>query len=373
MSGTLIFNKPLSFTNTNSYTIGNVFITTSGNVGINITNPSSALHLSGSLRISSGGLLATFNSNTVGALVTTGGNIGINTTSPGYHLDVNGNVRINQLSPNALIVGDPALTGFTSFIVQTASGNLQLGIAPNAGGYSTSAAIGDSVIRGTASKSVMLQTGSGSVALCLTTNGNVAIGTTSQNTRLSITPSSTEAKITLWDDGNTTNHYGFGISSNSFNYHVSATGADHVFYAGGKNGNGTELLRIKGTGLIQANSFKLIHVFNLGSVTWHTGVNSSNFTVGSGSKMLYFSYAYYCGVTGNVNAYFDIYTSGGSLVTTLTTYFCFNYTGLHMPTTYTTVVSNTTMPAGTYYIRARNDGVTNADDYLYAVLVNYPF
>lgn len=373
MSGTLIFNKPLSFTNTNSYTIGNVFITTSGNVGINITNPISALHLSGSLRISSGGLLATFNSNTVGALVTTGGNIGINTTSPGYHLDVNGNVRINQLSPNALIVGDPALTGFTSFIVQTASGNLQLGIAPNAGGYSTSAAIGDSVIRGTASKSVMLQTGSGSVALCLTTNGNVAIGTTSQNTRLSITPSSTEAKITLWDDGNTTNHYGFGISSNSFNYHVSATGADHVFYAGGKNGNGTELLRIKGTGLIQANSFKVIHVFNSGSITWHSGVNSSNFTVGIGTKMLYLSYTFYSNSIGKVFSYFDIYTSTGTLVTTLSMYLFVNVTFCRMPMTHTEIISNATMPAGTYYIRARSDGLSNTDDYLYAVLVNYPF
>lgn len=373
MSGTLIFNKPLSFTNTNSYTIGNVFITTSGNVGINITNPSSALHLSGSLRISSGGLLATFNSNTVGNIFTTGGNIGINTTSPGYHLDVNGNVRISHPAAYGLTIGDPALTGFSTFTVQTSSGNVEMGVAPFNGGLSTSAAIGDTIIRGAANRKLILQTGNGGACMCLTTNGNIAIGSTSQNTRLSITPTATEAKITLWDGGNNTLHYGFGVSGNSFNYHVDTTGADHVFYAGGKNGNGTELLRIKGTGLIQANSFKLIHVFNLGSVTWHTGVNSSNFTVGNGTKMLYFSYAYYASTVVNTNAYFDIYTSGGTLVTTLTTYFCFNYTGLHMPTTYTTVVSNTTMPAGTYYIRARNDGVTNADDYLYAVLVNYPF
>lgn len=373
MSGTLIFNKAVVLPNTNSYTLGNLFLTTSGNIGINITNPSSALHLSGSLRISSGGLLATFNSNTVGNIFTTGGNIGINTSSPNYHLDVNGTVRVNHSAAYGLTVGDPALTGFTTFLVQTNFGSLELGIAPNVGGYSTSAAIGDAVIRGSANDSLMLQSGFGGVGVCLTTNGNIGIGTTSQNTRLSISPLLTEPKITLWDGGNTTLHYGFGVSANSFNYHVDTTGADHVFYAGGKNGNGTELLRVKGNGLIQANSFKVIHVFNLGSVTWHTGVNSSNFTVGNGTKMLYFSYAYYTSSAINTNAYFDIYTSGGTLVTTLTTYLCFNYTGVHMPTTYTTVVSNTTMPAGTYYIRARCDGITNADDYVYGVLINFPF
>jgi hypothetical protein len=80
--------------------------------------------------------------------------------------------------------------------------------------------------------------------------GNVGIGTTTANSRLSISPSSVEAKITLYDGGSTTNHYGFGVSNGQLNYHVDATTANHVFYAGGKNGNGTELLRVQGNGSV---------------------------------------------------------------------------------------------------------------------------
>ncbi|RTQ50886.1 hypothetical protein EJV47_09740 [Hymenobacter gummosus] len=81
-------------------------------------------------------------------------------------------------------------------------------------------------------------------------NGRVGIGAPSPATRLSITPTVAEAKITLWDGGSTTDHYGFGISNSQLNYHVDAAGASHVFYAGGKNGNGAELLRIRGNGRV---------------------------------------------------------------------------------------------------------------------------
>ena len=77
---------------------------------------------------------------------------------------------------------------------------------------------------------------------------NVGIGTTTPNTRLSVSPNDIESKITLWDGGSTTNHYGFGVSGSQLNYHVDASSTSHVFYAGGKNGNGTELMRVSGNG-----------------------------------------------------------------------------------------------------------------------------
>lgn len=76
----------------------------------------------------------------------------------------------------------------------------------------------------------------------------VGIGTINPLTRFSISPYAVESKITLWDGGNAANHYGFGVSSLQLNYHVDAAVASHVFYAGGKNGNGTELMRIRGNG-----------------------------------------------------------------------------------------------------------------------------
>jgi hypothetical protein len=58
-------------------TTGNAIIYTNGNVIIN------------------NGLLATFNTNTIGSIFTTGGNIGIATTSPGYNLDVTGDINFS--------------------------------------------------------------------------------------------------------------------------------------------------------------------------------------------------------------------------------------------------------------------------------------
>jgi hypothetical protein len=84
-------------------------------------------------------------------------------------------------------------------------------------------------------------------------DGNFGIGTTNPLTSLSITPSALGAKITLWDYGSTINHYGFGVSApvggSQLNYHVDGTSSSHVFYYGGKNGEGTELMRINGTGI----------------------------------------------------------------------------------------------------------------------------
>ena len=84
----------------------------------------------------------------------------------------------------------------------------------------------------------------------ISSDGNVGIGTESPNTLLSIQSQAVGPKITLFDDGSTINHYGFGVSSSQLNYQVSTVDNDHVFRAGGKNEDGTELMRIKGNGQV---------------------------------------------------------------------------------------------------------------------------
>jgi hypothetical protein len=82
----------------------------------------------------------------------------------------------------------------------------------------------------------------------ITSGGNVGINNGAPLSPLSFAPTN-EPKISFYDGGNTTDHYGIGLSSNQLNYHVMP-GAIHAFYTGGKNGDGTELMRIQSNGRV---------------------------------------------------------------------------------------------------------------------------
>ncbi|GAA4349143.1 hypothetical protein GCM10023185_05620 [Hymenobacter saemangeumensis] len=100
--------------------------------------------------------------------------------------------------------------------------------------------------------------------------GNVGIGTTGPLNRLSISPNDVESKITLWDGGSTVSHYGFGVSGSQLNYHIDIPNSSHVFWAGGKNGDGAELMRIRGNGRVGiglSNPQQQLHVYGTGPVT----------------------------------------------------------------------------------------------------------
>ena len=88
--------------------------------------------------------------------------------------------------------------------------------------------------------------------------GNTGSVTTSSNLEvssyLSINQFDVGSKVFLFGDS-ITFPYGFGISHNQMNYFIPTTATAHVFYGGGENNTGTELLRIKGSGeLILAGS-----------------------------------------------------------------------------------------------------------------------
>ena len=91
--------------------------------------------------------------------------------------------------------------------------------------------------------------GDGTELMRITSSGKVGIGTSSPLTRLSITSSELGPKITVFDGGSVTNHGGFGYSSFQMNYHTLPND-NHVFYTGGMNGDGTELMRITSSGKV---------------------------------------------------------------------------------------------------------------------------
>lgn len=79
-------------------------------------------------------------------------------------------------------------------------------------------------------------------------NNKVAIGATRTPSDLSVFPDLLGTKITLYDNGDPNNHCGFGVSASQLNYDLYDNTYSHVFYAGGTNGDGSELMRIQGNG-----------------------------------------------------------------------------------------------------------------------------
>lgn len=183
--------------------------------------------------------------------IQSGGNVGIGTNAPSTKLHVNGTARITGST------GTP-----TTIVGRDGSGNignitLGSGLSIVGGALSASAGTPGWSLTGntginpniqylgtTDAQPLLLRTNSAE-RLRITPTGNIGIGTPVPLVPLAFA-SSIGAKLSFFDSG-ATDHVGFGVSSNQFNYHT-VPGADHAFFAGGKNGDGTELFRIKGNG-----------------------------------------------------------------------------------------------------------------------------
>ena len=117
----LQYNNDLNICKFEDNTSSIYIVSTSGNVGINTTNPGYTLDVNGKTRCSES-LLAIHNSNTIGNLYTTNGNVGINIVNPGYTLDVNGAVHINSdLHVDGLISGGTGTGSTFAYLTLTAT------------------------------------------------------------------------------------------------------------------------------------------------------------------------------------------------------------------------------------------------------------
>jgi hypothetical protein len=191
-------------------------------------------------------------SNVLALRIADGGTVGIGTDSPTEQLHVNGNARVDgTINTYYGSASEPA----HSFTNDSDTG-MFIAVADELG-FSTG----------------------GTERVRIDSNGNVGIGTTNPLTSLTITPSSTGSKITLYDGGILNNHFGFGVSSLQLNYHVSSTSTSHVFYVGGRNGNGTELMRIKGDGNVGIGTddpAQKLHVNGNARVDGNVGIGTNN-------------------------------------------------------------------------------------------------
>ena len=180
-----------------------------------------------------------------------------NSITSGYECEILGstylngnNNRINRLSfdgntPNTYINigGSLASNLFGIQMVSNSSENKHYAVGQSSGNNAFLAWAYNSNA-GSAYASLSTYGGNNHISL-QNDGGNVGIQNNTPSSRLSFS-NSVESKICLY--GTSSAMYGFGISASQLNYHVMTSGDRHVWYAGGTNGNGTELARIQGNG-----------------------------------------------------------------------------------------------------------------------------
>lgn len=220
------------------------------------------------------------------------GNVGIATTSPQQTLHVQGTARVTGSSgtPTTIAgrnaagdIGNVAIGTGLSLTSGTLSATVSTpgwALGGNAGTNPATNYIGT-----TDAQPLVLRTNA-TEHMRITSAGNVGINNATPISPLSFAPSLGN-KIAFFDGGSNTQYLGIGVSSSQLNYHVGSN-SGHVFYAGGTNGDGTELMRVQNTGNVGiGNSAPLsplsfastvspkISLYDLGSTTTHYGLGVS--------------------------------------------------------------------------------------------------
>lgn len=92
--------------------------------------------------------------------------------------------------------------------------------------------------------------------MTLLANGNVGIGAISPNAPLQLAKAVANRKVVLYETANNDHQfYGLGINSGVLRYQVYNLGSNHIFYAANSSTTSKELMRIKGSGVIQFSDY----------------------------------------------------------------------------------------------------------------------
>jgi hypothetical protein len=208
----------LAFYTRNGYLDANLTermrIINNGNIGINISNPTERLHVSGNI-LATGNFTNSGNISSSGSISTTSG-----ITSNNSRMTING---------SDLGISHVSFSGTTKSELVTYSNGSITGI----GSYNAFPMC------------LMVQD---TERLRITTSGNVGIGTTNPQGFLDLGTRASNNSIILYQDG--TNVYSFGANDNALKY-SSAGSSGHIWYTGSTlSSTGTERMRLQNNGFL---------------------------------------------------------------------------------------------------------------------------
>jgi len=87
------------------------------------------------------------------------------------------------------------------------------------------------------------------------TNGKVGIGWADPHAQLHLTNQIANRRIILWEGANNDHQFaGFGVNSNILRYQVEGTSGNHIFYAATSSTTSSELMKIQGDGRVSIGS-----------------------------------------------------------------------------------------------------------------------
>jgi hypothetical protein len=194
--------------------------------------------LSAGLMIGTSGADATPHTGTSSLMVIRpSGNVGIGTATPNSKLEIAGG--------NTVIRGTVPSDSF-GFVLTTDTG-VERGAFGMAGGsqnWSTDAAAGDAVLRGSNGK-LLLQSNSGASAICITSGNNVGIGTTTPSTKLTVRTGAgygithTDGNVSLATYVNSSGGWLGTTSAHSLLFYTGGGGIQMALTTGGRVGIGT--------------------------------------------------------------------------------------------------------------------------------------
>lgn len=120
-------------------------------------------------------------------VISSSGYVGIGTTTPAQPLEVNGNAQVDGFlnAKDQININSAGNNPYLRLYDSNDSEDFRLGVASSTGAFSTSAAVGDAVIRNNNGK-LLLESGVGAAAITINTANNVGIGTSTPSYPLDV-------------------------------------------------------------------------------------------------------------------------------------------------------------------------------------------